>query len=180
MSRPLDERQESGPTDAAFSTESKFQDRELNPVAGARFTGVAGSPVVAAGAYEGEEVRREYEEFAANFHHRPGVRLMEYIQENQDERLLSWLDWRCPEPEPKAFIRLMLAMMRAGSDIWDQPGISFFFQGRWSRGGEPSQRSQDRLSVISQIIGKPISVIYEIKPQPPVPQASTRVLRFEP
>src|SRR5262249_18284994 len=122
--------------------------------------------------------QREHDEFCAGFCHRPSERLIEYIESSQDDRLRSWFDWRCPEPEPKAFIRLMLAMIRSGVAIWDQPGITIYLQGRWSRGGGPSQRSQEGLSLISQLIGKPISVIYDMTPEPS--PESRKVLRFHP
>jgi hypothetical protein len=153
-------------------------DRETNPVATAKFMGVTHSPVAAAGAFEGPAFQRECDEFFASFCHRPGEKLIQYIEANQDDRLRSWLDWQCPEPEPKAFIRLMLTMIRSGGAIWDQPGVTFYFQGRWSQGGGPGQQSQECLSVIAQLIGKPISVVYDTTPERS--PESRRVLRFQP
>lgn len=147
-------------------------------MASAKLAGVQNSPIGVAGAYEGEAFQRECEEFFTLFYHRPEEKLIEYIESNGDDRLRSWFDWKCPEPEPKAFVRLMLAIIRSGRGIWDLPGIIIYFQGRWSRGGEPSQRSQECLSVISQLTGKPISLLYG--PEPGLPSESMKVLRFLP
>lgn len=153
-------------------------DRENNPVASAKFMGNKDGPIGTAAAYEGEAFQREFEGFFAVFCHRPGERLIEYIESSGDDRLRSWFDWKCPEPEPKALAGMMIALAHSGRNIWDQEGITLYLQGRWSRGGGPSEQSQECLSVISQLIGKPISVFYH--PEPSRPPESMKVLRFLP
>jgi hypothetical protein len=134
------------------------------------------SLIATAAAYEGDAFQWEYDEFFAVFDHRPGERLIEYIESNGDDRLRSWFDWECPEP--KALGRLLSTLARADRNIWDEEGITLFFRGRWSRGGGPSERSQECLSVMSRLIGKPISLFYD--PEPSRPPESMKVLRFDP
>jgi hypothetical protein len=164
------------------STPSELNDRELNPVVSALFA--EGSPArekvgpVAAAGYENAPVQREYDEFCATFCHQPGRNLMrDYVVAEGDRRLSAWLDWQHGhEPEARAFVRLMLGMIRAGENIWDQTGISMFRQGQWSIGGVPSAASQQALSVIAQLIAKRITVIYKSS----ATAADAKVLRFEP
>jgi hypothetical protein len=154
-------------------------DRELNPIVSAKFTASKPELLVAAAARESPAFRLEYEEFCEQFSHRPGMNLMrDYVVAEDDRRLVAWLDWRGEEPEAKAFIRLMLAMIRAGEQIWDQPGITMFRQGGWLTGGVPSVTGQEALSVMAQLIGKRIRVLY--KESRSAPDAEMRVLRFEP
>jgi hypothetical protein len=156
-------------------------DRDRNPVVAANFAGSNEIPIAVAGGYEGEAFGLEVDEFLARFHHRPGIRLLDYINDCNDERLRSWFDWRCPEPEPEAFVRLMLAMMRAGREVWDQPGIKLFLQGRWSQGPGPSQQSIEAISVLAQLIGKTITELYtETKKVDGPSDPPYKTLTFEP
>lgn len=163
------------------STPEEMNDRELNAVVSAGFADgslarLKVQPVAAAG-YENAPVQLEYEEFREKFCHRPGIYLMrDYVLAENDRRLLTWLDWQGHEPEARAFIRLMLAMMRAGENIWDQSGVSLFRQGEWSTSPAPSRASQVALSVIAQLIAKPIRVLYKTT----ATAAETQILRFEP
>jgi hypothetical protein len=117
-----------------------FDLRDANPVAGASISGAAeDGPMTAATALEGEEARPDYEAFCVSFCFRPGTRLMDFLQAEGVTQLQSWLHGRTPEAEPKAFIRLMLELMRRGQNIWDQPGISLFLDGHWSLAGGPTQ-----------------------------------------
>ncbi|MBI1901299.1 MAG: hypothetical protein HYS13_09330 [Planctomycetia bacterium] len=80
-----------------------------------------------------------------------------------------------PEPQPEAFIRLVVKLIQSGQHIWDQPGISFYLDGRWSSGGRPSNFSEEALSVLSQILERPIKVFYRESPE-----GQMMVMRFEP
>ncbi|MDR3634101.1 MAG: hypothetical protein P4L84_09865 [Isosphaeraceae bacterium] len=169
------------PESAAEAPVDPRMDRDSNPVAVAGFSGSDEIPLVAAGAYEGEAFGLEIAEFFTTFHHRPGIRLIDYIDENNDERLRSWFDWRCPEAEPKAFVRLMLAMMRAGREVWDQPDIRLFLRGRWSQGPGPSKQSIEAISVVAQLIGKTITELYsETKKANDGTDPPLKTLIFEP
>jgi hypothetical protein len=133
------------------------------------------SPKGVASALEGEHAKPDYEAFCVNFCFRPGTKLMDFLEAEGATRLRTWLHWSTPEAEPKAFIRLMLELMRREQPIWDQPGISLFLDGRWSEGGGPSRESQDALSVLAQILQKPIKVYYRQKPRDPI-----MVIEFQP
>lgn len=41
------------------------------------------------------------------------------------------------------------------------------FEGNWDRGGLPSQESQDALSVLPQVLGKPLKLYYRETPDGP-------------
>ena len=100
---------------------------------------------------------------------------MEFLKAEGVTELIDWLQWGTPEAEPKAFIRLMLEMQRQDKNIWDQPGIVMLVEGRWSQGGGPSRNSQDALSVLVQVLAKPIKVYYHKKPNDPL-----MVMEFHP
>jgi hypothetical protein len=100
---------------------------------------------------------------------------MGFLEAQGVTRLVNWLHWSTPEAEPKAFIRLMLQLVRRGQQIWDQPGIRVFVDGRWSQGGGPSRESQAALSVLAQVLEKPIKVYYRRKPRDPI-----MVMEFRP
>jgi hypothetical protein len=132
-------------------------------------------PKGAASANEGEQARPDYETFCVGFCFRPGEKLMDFLEAEGVTRLHAWFHWSTPEAEPKAFIRLMLELMRRGQPIWDQPGIVLFVDGRWSQGGGPSSESQQALSVLAQILEKPFKVYFRKKPQDPI-----MVMEFRP
>lgn len=153
-----------------------FGERDRNPMVGAGVLGApADGPKASAAAQEGEQAKPDYEAFCANFCFRPGTRLMDFLQAEGVTRLQEWLHWSTPQAEPKAFIRLMLELMRRGQNLWDQPGITLFVDGRWSQGGGPSPESQQALSVLSQVLEKPIKVYYRKKPGDPM-----MVMEFHP
>ncbi len=162
---------------------AELDDREFNPVVGAGFA--EGSPArakvkaVAAAAYEiaPRQLGLEHQEFCDNFCHRPDCNLVrDYVLAEDDRRLSAWLDWQGHEPEGRAFLRLMTAMMRAGENIWNQTGITLFRQGQWETGPEPTPISQDALSGIAQLIGKKITVFYKLS----ATADEMKFLRFEP
>jgi hypothetical protein len=93
---------------------------------------------------------------------------MDFLRAEGVTRLADWLHWSTPEAEPKAIIRLVLELMRRGQNFWDQPGISLYVDGRWSAGGGPSKESQDALSVLAQVLEKPIKVYFRKKPAEPI------------
>jgi hypothetical protein len=146
-----------------------FGERDENPQVVASFMGMAETgPWGKATALEGEQAKADYEEFCATFCHRPGTNFIDFLKAERVTQMLDWLQWSTPEAEPKAFIRLMLEMQKQGKNIWDQPGISMLHEGRWSKGGGPSRLSRDALSVLAQILKKPIKVYYHIKPNDPL------------
>lgn len=157
------------------SSPTPYDWRDTNPVVSASLTADANRMSVAAAATGEDEAQREYEEFCTHFYFKPETNLMEFIKAEHVTRLRDWLHWSNPEPEPKAFIRLALAMMRQGLNLWEQPGISMMFKGRWSQGGMPNQESQDALSVLAQVIEKPIKVFFQERPD-----AEMKVLDFKP
>lgn len=55
------------------------------------------------------------------------------------------------------------------------PGLSLLYEGDWDHGGLPCQESLDAVSVLAQILGKPIKIFYRTKPD-----AEVMVLVFEP
>src|SRR5262245_16391641 len=116
-----------------------LDERDGNPGVAASIIGAAeDGPKGTAPAREGEHARPDYETFCAQFCFRPDTKLVDFLEAQGVTRLLAWLHWSTPEAEPKALIRLMLELMRRGQQIWDQPGISLFIDGRWSQGGGPS------------------------------------------
>lgn len=133
-------------------------------------------PLGVASAHEsGEDVQREYEEFCQTFYFLLGERLIDFLVTNKVDRLSAWFHPSTPEPEPKCFIRFANDATRKGVQVWQQPGLSLYLEGRWDQGGGPSQYSRDCLSVLAQILGMPIKVFYR-----PTEDAELMVLRFEP
>jgi hypothetical protein len=151
------------------SADPAFGERDQNPQVVASFMGMAETgPKGMATALEGEQAKADHETFSATFCVRPGTNFIEFLKAEGATRMLEWLQWCTPEAEPKAFIRLMLGMQKQGKNIWDQPGISMLHEGRWSQGGGPSHFSRDALSVLAQILEKPIKVYYRKKPSDPL------------
>jgi hypothetical protein len=125
-------------------------------------------PKGVASAREGDHAKPDYEMFCAQFCFRPDIKLVAFLEAQGLAPLLNWLHWSTPEAEPKALIRLMLELLRRGHQIWNQPGISLFVDGRWSQGGGPSSDSQAALSVLAKVLEKPIKVYYRPKPRDPI------------
>ena len=136
-----------------------------NPRASAQFTDRVGVEEPKGVAYaQGEEnLQEEHDHFCASFQFKPGVLFLEFLRKEGVTRMIEWIDWRSPYPEPKAIIRLVLDMQQRGENFWDQSGITIFVAGSRSDGGGPSQESQDAISVFAQITGKPVKVYYRDK-----------------
>jgi hypothetical protein len=116
-----------------------------------------------------------YAEFRRTFCHRPGVNFMAFLEAEGLTRLIAWLrpDGECALP--KSLIRLFVDGTRRGVNVWDVPGLSLNYEGNWSHGGLPAQESRDALSVLAQVLGKPIKLYYTERPD-----GETRVLEFQP
>jgi hypothetical protein len=52
-----------------------------------------------------------------------------------------------------------------GHNIWEKHGRSLSYEGNWDQGGLPGRESMDALSVLAQVIGKPIKLYYREKPE---------------
>ena len=85
------------------------------------------------------------------------------------------LDWRNPDPFPKAFIRLALASLERGENFWDQTGVSMFYENRRPGRGEPPREDQEAISVLAQIVRKPFKVYYHLEPD-----GDLMVMEYEP
>jgi len=150
--------------------------RDKNPVGIASFTHrIEGGPGGQSATFGEDTVEAEFEEFRRTFCHRPGENFWDFLEKEGVTNLQKWLRPDCPNPEPKAIIRLLLDMQKRGENLWDQTGVSIFHMGRWSEaGGEPTTFSQEALSVLTQIWGKPIELFYE-----PEPDGQIMVMKFE-
>jgi hypothetical protein len=154
---------------------SPYGERDNNPVAVVSIMGAANEgPKGVASAHEGEQAKSDFDRFYASFYFRSETKLMDFLEAEGVTRLKSWFHWSTPDAEPKAIMRLMLELTRQGMNIWDQPGISLYLDGRWSQGGGPSSESQAALSVLAQILEKPIKVYYRQKPSEPIMVAEFR------
>ncbi len=113
------------------------------------------------GVREDEIIEALHDEFCRTFCHRPGVNFMQFLK---DERVTNMIAWLRPETAcalPKGFIRLAVDSTRKGYKIWEQPGINLVYDGNWTEsGGLPPQESLDALSVLAQILQKPIKLHY--------------------
>ena len=122
-----------------------------------------------------EKIEDLYEEFCRTFNFRPGANFMDYLKAEGHTDLIQWFHWSTPEPEPKGIIRLVVATTRAGQNIWDKKGMTFYHEGNWDQGGGPSDRSIEALTLLAKILGKRIQVGFREKPDGPI-----KVLTFEP
>jgi hypothetical protein len=136
-------------------------DFDTNPVAVAELMDVPDGPVGRAPASGDSATRQEFERFRAAFCFQPDRNLMDYLKAQRMTRLRNWLHWRSPEPEPKAFIRLAVAMMDRGLNIWDQAGIDMFLHGRWSQGGGCTDESYECLKMLAKVLNKPIKFFFQ-------------------
>jgi hypothetical protein len=118
-----------------------------------------------------EESAALYDEFCRTFCHRPGVNFMEFLKSEGVTRMIDWLNPAIVSPLPKAFVRQMVNATRKGEQVWDMAAISLLLEGE----GLPDQNSQDALSVLSQILEKPIKVFYRT-----TADSELMVLRFAP
>jgi hypothetical protein len=130
----------------------------------------APSPAAAAGGAgvrPDESAEALYDEFCWTFCHRPGVNFMDLLRAEDVTRLIAWLQPTMPDPLPKAFIRLAVDATRKGQKFWEKQGITLLYEGPQNQCGPPARESQDALSVLAQILGKPIKVYYKAKPGEP-------------
>ncbi|MCI0357575.1 MAG: hypothetical protein L0211_03705 [Planctomycetaceae bacterium] len=146
-----------------------LEPRDANPVVAACITGRQDSePKATAGCWEHAESKPEYERFRASFCLPTGIKLTDVIERDGLSPLRNWLHFESDDAEPKAFIRLMLALADRGESFWDQPGISLFLEGRWSQGGGPSPASDEALAILAHTLGKPIKLFFIKKPGDPL------------
>jgi hypothetical protein len=129
-----------------------------------------------AGVRADESLDDLYEEFCRTFCHRPGVNFMDFLRAEGVTRMIDWLrpDSLCALP--RGIIRLFVDATRKGTRVWEVPGpITMNYEGNWDRGGLPEQESLDAVSVLAQILGKPIKLYYTEKPGGP-----QMVMEFQP
>ena len=88
---------------------------------------------------------------------------MEFLEAEGHAELRDWLHFSNDEAEPKALIRLLVGLTREGVGIGEQPGVTLFLEGRWTRGG-PSEATGKSLAQLSPILGVPIHLIYKDHP----------------
>jgi hypothetical protein len=124
---------------------------------------------------EDEPLDALYEEFCRTFTLRPGVNFMQFLREQGVTRMIEWLHPSTPCALPKGFIRLAVDATRRGVPIWEQPGISMLYEGNWDPRALPPQESLDALSVLSQILEKPITLYYR-----ETEGGELMVMKFEP
>jgi hypothetical protein len=128
----------------------------------------------AGGGRPDESLEALHAEFCRTFCHRPNVNFMDFLRREGVARLIDWLHWETADPLSRSFIRLAVDGTRKGHRIWEKQGLSLLFEGNWDRGGLPGQESQDAIAVLAQVIGKPIKLYYQEKPDGP-----DRVLEFQ-
>ena len=101
-----------------------------------------------------------YDEFCRTFEHKPSVNFMQFLRETGATRMIDWLRPETDCALPMGFIRLAVDGTRRGFRVWEQPGINMRYEGRWDHGGLPPQESLDAVSVLAQILEKPIKLYY--------------------
>ena len=125
------------------------------------------SAEAAEGVRPDESLEALHAEFCRSFCHRPGVNFMEFLRSQGVTRLIDWLHWDTNDPLARSFIRLAVDATRRGHKIWEKPGLTMSYEGNWDHGGLPGQESRDALSVLAQVLGKPIKLYYQEKPDGP-------------
>jgi hypothetical protein len=121
-----------------------------------------------AGVRPDESLEALHAEFCRTFCHQPDVKFMDFLRSAGVTRLIDWLRSDTTDPLPKSFIRLAVDATRKGHRIWEKQGLSMFYEGNWTEGsGLPGQESLDALSVLAQVLGKPIKLYYKEKPDGP-------------
>ena len=113
-----------------------------------------------AGAQDDERLDALYEEFCRTFQHKPGVNFMNFLRQEDVTALIDWLRPNGACALPAGFIRLAVDSTRKGYRVWEQPGINMMYEGRWDHGGLPLRESLDALSVLAQVLEKPIKLTY--------------------
>ena len=114
-----------------------------------------------AGVRDDESLADLHSEFCRTFEHKPGVNFMEFLEREGVTRMIEWLRPETPCAIPKGFVRLAVDSLRKGYNLWESDGVSMAYEGNWTAGGGlPPQESQDALSVLAQILEKPIKLYY--------------------
>jgi hypothetical protein len=127
------------------------------------------------GVGEAERLEDLFEEFCRTFQHKPGENFVDHLRSTGADRMIAWLHPSTECALPKGFVRLAVDSTRKGYKVWELPGISMAYEGRWDHGGLPPEESLEALSVLAQIIEKPIKLYYTEKQG-----GDPMVLRFEP
>lgn len=122
-----------------------------------------------------ESLEPLHTEFCQTFCHQPGVNFIDLLRREEVTRLIDWLDWKTGDPLAQSFIRQAVEGTRQGQNFWDKPGLSMLYEGNYARGGKPSQESQNALSVLAQVLNKPVKLYFREQPDgPPL------VMEFQP
>jgi len=116
-----------------------------------------------------------FEEFCRTFCYRPGVNFMDFLKAEGVTRMIEWLRPATTCALTKAFIRLAVDATRKGQNIWEMPGLSMLYEGYWDPESLPGRDSLDAMSVLAQILAKPIKVFYREKVD-----GELMVMKFEP
>ena len=120
-------------------------------------------PVAQNSARQDDEISALHEEFCRTFCHKPGVNFMAFLEAEGVTRMIDWLSPSTRCALPKGFMSFAVNSTRQGQNIWDMPGVSMLYEGNWDNGGTPPQPSLDAVSVLAQILGKPIKIFYTVK-----------------
>src|SRR5688572_12058798 len=113
------------------------------------------------GVRDDESLEALYDEFCRTFCHKPGVNFMKFMKDEGVTHLIDWLRPETPCALPKGFIRLAVDATRKGYKFWEQPGVNMMYEGNWTEGGGlPPKESLDAVSVMAQILEKPIKLYY--------------------
>ena len=113
------------------------------------------------GVRDDENLPVLHAEFCRTFQHKPGVNFMEFLEREGVTRMIEWLRPETACAIPKGFVRLAVNSVRKGFNVWEMEGISMAYEGNWTEGGGlPPQESLDALSVLAQILEKPIKLYY--------------------
>lgn len=131
-----------------------------------------GPPV---GVGDSEDISDLHVEFCQTFCHRPGVNFIDCLKAEGVDRLVAWLNPATECSLPKGFVRLAVDGTHKGIKIWEVPGITMMYENDGANGGLPSQESLDALSVLAQVLGKPIKLFYY-----PVPGGDLMVKEWNP
>jgi hypothetical protein len=129
----------------------------------------------ASAVQDDETIEDLHEEFCRTFCHRPGVNFMEFLKAEGVTRMIDWLRPNTPCALPKGFIRLGVNFTRKGEKIWEKSGISMLYEGNWDHGGLPGGESLDAVSVLAQMLGKPIKLFYR-----ETPEGELMIMKFKP
>lgn len=121
----------------------------------------------AEGVRPDERLEALHAEFCRTCCHRPRVNFMDFLRRQGVTRLIDWLRPETADPLAQSFIRLAVDGTRTGHKIWEKQGLSLLSEGNRDRGGLPGQESQEALSALAQVLGKPIKLFYRETPDGP-------------